>query len=170
MIRDENDVLTEEELVVVRALLKNSEYACLYIWNEFPRGFRLLNHVWRDYFIKWPNRLTSCCHLSLHLLWQSRHSLNTDVPSSANLTCFSTGNILLLPHLKQVHNEFSMGSCDFSRCRIKNRVFKNWVHFFQIIDKQKVNLRDKRMVTPSNRYIYFSIVFFFLNTHCFFFC
>ena len=45
MIRDENDVLTEEELVVVRGLLKNSKYACLYIWNEFPRGFRLLNHV-----------------------------------------------------------------------------------------------------------------------------
>ena len=45
MIRDENDVLTEEELVVVRGLLKNSEYACLYIWNEFPRGFRLVNHV-----------------------------------------------------------------------------------------------------------------------------
>ena len=45
MIHDENDVLTDEELVVVRDLLKNSEHACLYICNEFPSGFRLLNHV-----------------------------------------------------------------------------------------------------------------------------
>ena len=45
MIHDENDVLTDDELVVVRGLLKNSEQACLYICNEFPRGFRLLNHV-----------------------------------------------------------------------------------------------------------------------------
>ena len=45
MIHDENDVLTDDELVVVRGLLKNSEQAYLYICNEFPRGFRLLNHV-----------------------------------------------------------------------------------------------------------------------------
>ena len=45
MIHDENDVLTNDELVVVRGLLKNSEHAYLNICNEFPRGFRLLNHV-----------------------------------------------------------------------------------------------------------------------------
>ena len=45
MMHDENDVLTNDELVVVRGLLKNSEHACLNICNEFPRGFRLLNHV-----------------------------------------------------------------------------------------------------------------------------
>ena len=44
-IHKENDVLTDDELVVVRSLLKNSEHECLYICNEFPHGFRLLNHV-----------------------------------------------------------------------------------------------------------------------------
>ena len=44
MIHDENDVLTDDELVVARNFLK-SKYACLYIQNEFPRGFRLLNHI-----------------------------------------------------------------------------------------------------------------------------
>ena len=44
-IRDENDVLTDDELVVVRGILRKSKHACLYIRNEFPRGFRLLIHV-----------------------------------------------------------------------------------------------------------------------------
>ena len=43
--------------------------------------------------------------------------MNTDIPSSADLTCFATENTLLLPHLKQVYNEFSRVSCDFSSCR-----------------------------------------------------
>ena len=38
-IHDENDVLTDEELVVARDFLRNSKYACLYIRNEYPRGF-----------------------------------------------------------------------------------------------------------------------------------
>ena len=42
-MHDENDVLTDEELVVARDFLKKSIYACLYIRNEFPRGFKLLN-------------------------------------------------------------------------------------------------------------------------------
>ena len=42
-IHEENDVVTDDELVAARAFLKNSKYACLYIPNEFPRGFRLLN-------------------------------------------------------------------------------------------------------------------------------
>ena len=45
MIHDENNVLTGDELVVVRVFLKNSKYACLYIRNEHPRGFKLLNHI-----------------------------------------------------------------------------------------------------------------------------
>ena len=51
-IHDENDVLTDDELVVSRNFLKKSKHACLYIQNEFPCRFRLLNHVWGDYF-KW---------------------------------------------------------------------------------------------------------------------
>ena len=39
MIHDENDVLTDDELVVVRHVLKRSRHACLYIRNEYPRGF-----------------------------------------------------------------------------------------------------------------------------------
>ena len=38
-INEENDVLTDDELVVARGLLKESRYACLYIRNEYPRGF-----------------------------------------------------------------------------------------------------------------------------------
>ena len=44
-IYDENDVLTDDELVVVRSVLRKSKHACFYIRNEFPRGFRLLNYV-----------------------------------------------------------------------------------------------------------------------------
>ena len=50
---------------------------------------------------------------SPHLLWQSRHSLNTDAPSSADLTCFAIKKTLLLTHLKQVYNEFSKVFCGF---------------------------------------------------------
>ena len=39
MIHNENNVLTDDELVVVRDLLKKSRHACLYIRNEYPRGF-----------------------------------------------------------------------------------------------------------------------------------
>ena len=45
MIHDQNNVLTDNELFVARDFLKKSKHACLYIQNEFPRGFRLLNHV-----------------------------------------------------------------------------------------------------------------------------
>ena len=45
MIHDENDVLTDDELVVARNFLKKSKHACLYMENEFPRGFKLLNHI-----------------------------------------------------------------------------------------------------------------------------
>ena len=44
-IHDENDVLTDDKLVVARAFLKKSKYACLYIRIEFPRRFKLLNHI-----------------------------------------------------------------------------------------------------------------------------
>ena len=39
MIHDENDVLTDDELVVARNFLKKSKHACLYIRNELPCGF-----------------------------------------------------------------------------------------------------------------------------------
>ena len=41
----ENNVLTDDELVVVRGQLKKSRHAFLYIRNEHPRRFNLLNHV-----------------------------------------------------------------------------------------------------------------------------
>ena len=43
MIYEENDVLTDDELVAAREFLKSEKYGCLYIQNEFPRGFKLLN-------------------------------------------------------------------------------------------------------------------------------
>ena len=45
MIHDENDVWTDDELVIARNFLKKSKHACLYIQNEFPRGFKLLNQI-----------------------------------------------------------------------------------------------------------------------------
>ena len=45
MIRDENDVLADDELDAPKNFLKKSKHACLYIRNEFPRGFKLLNHI-----------------------------------------------------------------------------------------------------------------------------
>ena len=44
-------------------------------------------------------------HLTLSFI-PPQHSLDTDGPSSAGLSCFAMENILLLPHLKQVYNEF----------------------------------------------------------------
>ena len=44
-IHDKNDVLTDEELVVARNFLRESRYGNLYIQNEFPRRFELLNHI-----------------------------------------------------------------------------------------------------------------------------
>ena len=43
MIHDKNNVLTDDELVVVRAFLKKLKHACLYIRNKHPRGFKPLN-------------------------------------------------------------------------------------------------------------------------------
>ena len=45
MIHDENNVLTDDELVIVRGLLKKSKHACLYIRNAHPRGFNVLIHI-----------------------------------------------------------------------------------------------------------------------------
>ena len=59
-IHDENDVLTDNELIAARDFLKKAKYACLYIQNEVPRGFKLLNHIRGDYFNE-PNRT----HLTL---------------------------------------------------------------------------------------------------------
>ena len=39
MIHEENNVLMDDELVVVRDLSRKSKHACLYIRNEYPRGF-----------------------------------------------------------------------------------------------------------------------------------
>ena len=44
-IHEENDVLTDDELVVAKGLLRESRYGCLYVRNEYPRGFKLLNHI-----------------------------------------------------------------------------------------------------------------------------
>ena len=58
IIHNENDVLTDDELVVARNFFKKSENACLNIKNEFSWGFKLLNHIWGDYFLSEPKKLT----------------------------------------------------------------------------------------------------------------
>ena len=45
MIHHENDVLADNELAVARNFLKKSRHACLYIQNEFPGEFKLLNRI-----------------------------------------------------------------------------------------------------------------------------
>ena len=45
MIHDGNNVLTNNELVIVRDFLRTWKHACLYIRNEHPRGFNVLIHV-----------------------------------------------------------------------------------------------------------------------------
>ena len=96
MIHDENDALTDDELVVARNFLKKPKHACL--------------------------------------LWQSRQLLNTDVPSSADLTCFAMEKTLLLPHLKQVYNVFSRVFHGFSSCLITRFTFS--VAVFLLIQKK----------------------------------
>ena len=50
MMHGENYVLTDDEMIIVRKLLKSSKYACLYIRNKHPRGFNTLNHAWDNNF------------------------------------------------------------------------------------------------------------------------
>ena len=45
MIHDENNVLTDDELVIVRDFLRMSKHACLYIQNEHSRGLNVLNRT-----------------------------------------------------------------------------------------------------------------------------
>ena len=42
MIQDENNVLTDDELIVVRYFLRKLKHACLYIRNEDPRKFKIV--------------------------------------------------------------------------------------------------------------------------------
>ena len=61
MIQDENNLLRDDELVIVRDFLRTSKHACfiyicmymyicLYIRNEHPRKFRVMSHVLGDHF------------------------------------------------------------------------------------------------------------------------
>ena len=45
MIHYENNVMTDDELVIVMDFLRTSKNAYLYIRNEHPRGFKVMNHV-----------------------------------------------------------------------------------------------------------------------------
>ena len=42
MIHDENNVLTGDEMLIVRSLLNESKHEYLYIEKEHPRGFKYL--------------------------------------------------------------------------------------------------------------------------------
>ena len=45
IIHNENNALTNNELVIVRDLLKLAKHTCVYMRNEHPRGFKALNHA-----------------------------------------------------------------------------------------------------------------------------
>ena len=49
-IHEENYVLTDNEFIVANKFFKKSKYGCLYIRNKYPPGFKLLIHIWGDYF------------------------------------------------------------------------------------------------------------------------
>ena len=42
MIQDENNVLTDDEMIVARDFLNKLKHACLYIRNEHPRKFKIV--------------------------------------------------------------------------------------------------------------------------------
>ena len=42
---NENTVVTDHELLIVRVFLKKPEHPRLYICNEHPHKFKILNHV-----------------------------------------------------------------------------------------------------------------------------
>ena len=42
MIHDENNVLTGDEMLIVRSLLNESKHEYLYIEKEHPHGFKYL--------------------------------------------------------------------------------------------------------------------------------
>ena len=44
MIHDENNMLTDDELVIVRGFLRTSKHACLYIRNEHLHQFKELSN------------------------------------------------------------------------------------------------------------------------------
>ena len=45
MIYDKNNVLTDDELVIVRDFLRTSKHACPYVRNEYPCGCNVLNRT-----------------------------------------------------------------------------------------------------------------------------
>ena len=64
MIHNENNVLTNDELIIVRDFWRPWKHTCLYIRNEYPRKFRVLNHVWGDDFmVKWLQLDSNSHHL-----------------------------------------------------------------------------------------------------------
>ena len=44
-IHEENEVLSNDELVVVKDVLKHSKHTCFYIRTEHPRGFKVLQSI-----------------------------------------------------------------------------------------------------------------------------
>ena len=45
IVHNENNVLTDDELVITTDFLRTSKHACLYMRNENPRRFNVLNRT-----------------------------------------------------------------------------------------------------------------------------
>ena len=43
-------MITDDKLVIIRGIIKESKHACLYVRNEHPHRFKALNKVWDDNF------------------------------------------------------------------------------------------------------------------------
>ena len=61
IIHDENNALTDDELVSFRDFVRTWKHAWLYVRNEHTHGFNALNHVWKNHFFKWAKKT----HLTL---------------------------------------------------------------------------------------------------------
>ena len=49
ILHDENNVLTDDELLIVRDFLKISKLACLWVQNEHFLGLKVLSHTQNNY-------------------------------------------------------------------------------------------------------------------------
>ena len=179
-----------------------------------PHGFRLLNSVWGDHF-KWIKKthLTLWSFPPFIVTIMALVKYSRSLISRPNLfyngkylvaTTFETSVQLIFKDLGWIF-KLSYNTYYIFSGLIKNRMFKNWIHFsfnfFPLYPKinmdemiifKWINRLTQRchhilkssnamgkgtrsrqmfaMASPFNRYIYLSTVFFFHNTHCFFYC
>ena len=102
MIHERNYALTYDKLVVVREFLRTSKHACLYIRNEHPCGFNVLNHAWGNHFCKTAKKT----HVALS-------SIPPSIVTLAEYGCslFCRHNLFCNGKYLDTWNKCTIGSC-----------------------------------------------------------